>query len=236
MKEREIAKKIEEMQKDSAQWSEQVTNREPKDITIDDTLPPAPAQRVLHENNHRKHTIPGIVYSTEVSRTSSTSRPTDDEARKSQEEAIDLCKKICSVTEEEDAYSDVRVREQKNKKNLINSREFVEGIRKRPERTTPRNQDERNNRRKIRNYIAPSEEALRIMLERQTEVLAADREETLQRFIQAVQQGMWDYRRTQENSRTPRGRRRSEQRNSGIEGDERITEVPPPSPLHTSRI
>ena len=231
LKEREIAKKIGEMRKDSAQWSEQVTNLEPKDITIDDTLPPTLAQRVLHENNHRERTVPGIVYSREVSRTSSTSRPTDDEARQSQEEAIDLCKKICSVTEDEDAYFNVRAREQKNKKNLINSREFVESIRKRPEKTTPRNQDEKNSRRKMRNYIAPSEEALRIMLERQTEVLAADREETLQRFIQAVQQGMQEYRRTQQNARIPQGRQRSEQRSSGVEGDERVTEVPPPSSL-----
>ena len=231
LKERELAKRIKEMQKDSVQWSEQATNLEPKDITIDDTLPSAPAQQVLHDNIHREHTIPGIVYSTEVSRTSSTSRPTDDEARQSQEEAIELCKKICSVTEDEDAHSEVRAREEKNKKNLINSREFVESIRRRPERTTPRNQDERNNRRRIRNYVAPSEEALRTMLERQTEALAAEREETLQRFIQAVQQGMQDYRRTQENSKSPRRRRRSEQRNSEIEGNERVTEVPPPSTL-----
>ena len=228
LKENEIAKKIEEMRRDNAQWNEQVTNLEPKDITIDNTLPPTPAQRVLHENNYRKHTVPGIVYSREVSRTSSVSRPTDDEARQSQEEAIDLCKKICSVTEDEDAYSSVRAREQKNKKNLINSREFVESMGKRPEKTTPRSQDDRNNRRKMRNFIAPSEEALRIMLERQTEVLAADREETLQRFISAVQQGMQEYRRTQENSRTPRRRPRSEQRSLGVEEDEKITEVPPP--------
>ena len=76
--------------------------------------------------------------------------------------------------------------------------------------------------------MRPSEEALRIMLERQTEVLAADREETLQRFISAVQQGMQEYRRTQENSRTPRRRPRSEQRSLGVEEDEKITEVPPP--------
>ena len=200
VKERELAKRIKEIQKDSVQWSEQTTNLEPKDITVDDTLPSGPAQQVLHDNIHREHTIPGIVYSTEVSRTSSISRPTDDEARQSQEEAIELCKKICSVTEDEDAHSNVRAREEKNKKNLLNSREFVESIRRKPERTTPRNQDERNNRRRIRNYIAPSEEALRTMLERQTETLAVEREETLQRFIQAVQQGMQDYKRTQENS------------------------------------
>ena len=150
---------------------------------------------------------------------------------KAKKKAIELCKKICSVTEDEDTHSEVRAREEKNKKNLINSREFVESIRRRPERTTPRNQDERNNKRRIRNYVAPSEEALRTMLERQTEALAAEREETLQRFIQVVQQGMQDYRRTRENSRSPRRRRRSEQRNSEIEGDERVTEVPPPSVL-----
>ena len=204
---------------------------EPKDITVDNTLPPTPAQRVLHDNIHREYTVPGIVYSTEVSRTNSTSRPTDDEARQSQEEALELCKKICSVTEDEGPYADVRAREGRSKKNLINSKEFVEGIRRKQEKITPRNQDERNNRRRIRNYIAPSEEALRTMLERQTEALAAEREETLQRLIQAVQQGMQDFKETQENSRSPRRRRRSEQRNSEIEGNERVTEVPPPSTL-----
>ena len=190
------------MQKDSAQWNGQVTNLEPKDITVDNTLPPTPAQQVLHDNVHREHSVPGIVYSREVSRTSSTSRPTDDEARQSQEEALELCKKICSVTEDEDSYANVRTREGKNKKNLINSREFVEGIRRKPEKITPRSQDERNDRRRIRNYVAPTEEALKAMLERQTEALAAEREEMLQRFIQAVQQGMQDFRRTRESSRS----------------------------------
>ena len=69
------------------------------------------------------------------------------------------------------------------------------------------------------------------MLERQTEALTAEREETLQRFIQAVQQGMQDFKRTRESSRSPQRRRRSEQRNSEIEGNERVTEVPPPSTL-----
>ena len=36
LKERELAKRVKEMQKDSVQWSEQATNLEPKDITIDD--------------------------------------------------------------------------------------------------------------------------------------------------------------------------------------------------------
>ena len=62
---------------------------------------------MLQDNVDREHTVPGIVYSREVSRTNSTSRPTDDEARQSQEEAIELCKNICSVTEDEEPYADV---------------------------------------------------------------------------------------------------------------------------------
>ena len=107
LKEKELAERIKEMQKDSAQWSGGTTNLEPKDITVDDTLPLTPAQRVLQDNVDRERTVPGIVYSREVSRTNSTSRPTDDEARQSQEEAIELCKKICSVTEDEEPNTDV---------------------------------------------------------------------------------------------------------------------------------
>ena len=231
LKERELAERIKEMQKSNVQWEGQITNLEPRDITVDDTLPRTPAEQVLQDNVDREHTVPGVVYSREVSRTNSTSRPTDDEARQSQEEAIELCKKICSITEDDESYTNVRAREEKNKKNLINSREFVENVRRRSGKVTPRNQDERNNRRRIRNHIAPSEEALRILLEEQTEKLAAEREETLKQFIQAVQQGMQDFGRIQGSPRSPRRRRRNEQGSTEIGINERITEVPRPPTL-----
>ena len=116
LKERELGYKIESLRRNRVEQTREKTILESKDMTVDTTLPLTPAQQVLQENVHREHLVPGIVYSREVSRSSSTSRPTDDEARQSQEEAIELCRKIFSVTEDEEPYANVRIREEKNKK------------------------------------------------------------------------------------------------------------------------
>ena len=150
LKEKELAEKIKEIHKRKDPWNGETTNLEAKDMSVDETSLKTPAQQVLHDNVNREHSVPGIVYSTEVSRTNSTSRPTDDEARQSQEEAIELVKKICSVTEDDDPYAEVRMREEKNKKNLVNSKEFVKNVRKKSEKGVPRKQDEKNNKKRLR--------------------------------------------------------------------------------------
>ena len=230
LKEKELAEKMKEIHKGREPWDGGTTDLEAKDMSVDDTSPTTPAQQVLQDNANREHSVPGIVYSREVSRTNSTSRPTDDEARQSQEEAIELVKKICSVTEDEEPYSEARRKEEKNKKNLVNSREFVENVRRRTEKVTPRRQDERNSRKRIRNYTTNTEEALRAMIEEQTEKLVVEREEMLKRFIQEIQQGMQNFSENRRSSDDSRRRRGNEQEDPIVEVNKGKTDMRPPRP------